>query len=110
MTSELAAKQCKPCEGKADALSPEHIKKYHKELDSGWELIEDHHIEKEFSFDGYEPAVEFTNTVAQLAQQENHHPDILLSYGKVKVTLWTHKTGGLTENDFVLAAKVEDCR
>lgn len=110
MTSELSKKHCKPCEGKEDALDPSRIKELHQELNSGWELIEDHHIEKAFSFDGYEPAVEFANMIANLAKEENHHPDILLSYGKVKVTLWTHKAGGLTENDFILAAKIEEQR
>jgi 4a-hydroxytetrahydrobiopterin dehydratase len=110
MMSELAQKHCKPCEGKSDALETERIKELHQELNNDWELIEDHHIEKEFSFDGYEPAVVFTNKVANLAKEENHHPDILLTYGKVKVTLWTHKAGGLTENDFVLAAKIEERR
>lgn len=108
--SELAKKHCKPCEGKSDALESARIKELHQELNSGWELMEDHHIEKEFRFDGYQPAVDFTNKVANLAKEENHHPDILLSYGKVKVTLWTHKAGGLTENDFVLAAKIEERR
>ncbi|MFO7974693.1 MAG: 4a-hydroxytetrahydrobiopterin dehydratase [Candidatus Hydrogenedentota bacterium] len=110
MMSELAKKHCKPCEGKSDALESARIKELHQELNSGWELMEDHHIEKEFRFDGYQPAVDFTNKVANLAKEENHHPDILLSYGKVKVTLWTHKAGGLTENDFVLAAKIEERR
>jgi 4a-hydroxytetrahydrobiopterin dehydratase len=108
MTSELATKHCKPCEGEGDALEPDRVKQLHQKLDSNWELIENHHIEKEFAFDGYEPAVKFTNEVAHLAMEEDHHPDLLLTYGKVKVTLWTHKAGGLTENDFVMAAKIEE--
>ena len=108
MTSELATKHCKPCEGEVDALESDRIKELQKELNSDWDVIEDHHIEKEFKFDDYKQAVDFTNKVANLAMEEDHHPDLLLSYGKVKVTLTTHNVGGLSENDFVMAAKIEE--
>ncbi len=107
-TAELAKNECVPCKGGVPPLEGDKLKELHEELNSGWELVKDHHLEKEYSFDGYEPAVEFTNKVANIAQEQNHHPDILLTYGKVKVTIWTHKIDGLTESDFYFAAKVEE--
>ena len=77
-------------------------------LGSGWELIEEHHLEKDYTFEGYAPAVACTNGVAAIAEEQNHHPDIVLSWGKVKVTIWTHKIEGLTDSDFYFAAKVEE--
>lgn len=104
---ELAIKDCVPCKGGVPALEGDSLAALMRKLDGEWQLIDDHHIEREYAFDGYAPAVDFTNAVAELAEKQDHHPDILLSYGKVKVTLWTHKAGGLTLNDFVFAAKVE---
>ncbi len=106
--AELAKQKCKPCSGDASPLKGEDLKKLHEQLNSGWDLIEEHHLEKEYDFDEYSQAVEFTNRVAGIAQEEGHHPDLCLSYGKVKVTVWTHKIGGLSDADFVFAAKVEE--
>lgn len=75
-----------------------------KELGGGWKAVDQHHIEKEYLFKNFAEALAFTNQLGALAEQEGHHPDILLSYGKVKVQLWTHKIDGLSENDFILAA------
>lgn len=105
---DLAAKTCVPCKGGVPPLKGDALFKLHDELDSGWQLIDEHHLEKEYKFKGYQPAVDFTNVVAGIAEQENHHPDILLGWGKVKVSIWTHKIDGLTESDFVFAAKVEE--
>ena len=80
----------------------------HRLLDPSWMVVGEHHLEKEFVFKAYRDAVNFTNAVAKIAEDQNHHPDILLVYGKVKVTVWTHKIDGLTEGDFVFAAKVEE--
>jgi len=104
---ELAGKTCVPCKGGISALGSAEIKAYQEKLDSGWHVINNHHLEKEFKFDDYEAAIDFANMVANIAIEQDHHPDILLAYGKVTVIVWTHKAGGLTENDFVLAAKVE---
>ena len=107
-TEKLAEKTCVPCKGGVPPLKGEELYKLHEELGSGWQLVDEHHLEKEFKFQGYPPAVNFTNAVAAIAEDQNHHPDIVLSYGKVKVTIWTHKIDGLTESDFVFAAKVEE--
>lgn len=107
-TAELASNVCIPCKGGVPPLMGEALKALHESLGSDWELIEDRHLEKEFTFKGYPPAVAFTNAVAEIAEEQNHHPDIVLSWGKVKVTIWTHKIDGLTESDFYFAAKVEE--
>ncbi len=107
-TYDLAAKECVPCKGGVPPLRGDALFRLHEELDAGWELVDEHHIEKEFAFKGYAPAVAFTNVVAGIAEEQNHHPDILLAWGKVKVSIWTHKIDGLTESDFYFAAKVEE--
>ncbi len=73
----------------------------------GWKVIQDHHLEKEFLFKDFQEALAFTNKIGALAEKEGHHPDLLLSYGKVTIQLWTHKIDGLSENDFIFAAQCE---
>ena len=107
MPCELAAKECKPCQGGMRPLKGAELHELHKKLPGEWDLVNEHHLEKTYRFDGYLPAVAFTNTVAGIAEDQNHHPDIVLSYGKVKVSIWTHKIDGLTESDFIVGAKVE---
>jgi len=103
----LAAKECVPCKGGVSPLKGEELKTLHEQLDNNWNLVEEHHLEKEYTFDDFKAALEFTNKVGDIAEAQDHHPDILTSYGKVKVTIWTHKIDGLTESDFVFAAKCE---
>jgi 4a-hydroxytetrahydrobiopterin dehydratase len=76
-------------------------------LGNGWRLVDDHHLEKEFPFPDFRSALEFTNRVGELAEAVGHHPDIYLSWGRVRVILWTHKIDGLAEADFVFAAKTD---
>jgi 4a-hydroxytetrahydrobiopterin dehydratase len=87
-------------------MKGEELRSFFAELE-GWKLVNDHHIEKEYLFKHFKEALAFTNKVGELAEQEGHHPDILLSWGKVKIELWTHKINGLSENDFILAAKCD---
>ncbi len=107
-TATLAQNPCVPCKGGVPPLAGEHLHALHRELGADWQLVKDHHLEKEYKFKGYTPAVAFTNAVATIAEQQNHHPDILLVWGKVKVSIWTHKIDGLTHSDFYFAAKVEE--
>ncbi len=107
-TAELAYNACVPCKGGVPPLTGDALEAMHEALGPGWELIEEHHLEKEYTFEGYSRAVAFTNAVAAIAEEQNHHPDIALSWGKVVVTIWTHKIDGLTESDFYFAAKVEE--
>ncbi len=105
--NELAAKECVPCKGGVPPLKGSQLAELQKELDGGWRVLKDHHLEKEFSFKDFRQALSFTNKVGELAERVGHHPDIYLAWGKVKITIWTHKIDGLTESDFVLAAKIE---
>jgi 4a-hydroxytetrahydrobiopterin dehydratase len=77
------------------------------QLGNGWSVINHHHLEKSFSFPDFASALNFTNAIGALAEGEGHHPDIHLGWGFVRITLWTHKIDGLTESDFILAAKIE---
>jgi len=103
----LADKECVPCKGVVPPLKGEELKKYCSQLGGDWKVIGEHHLEREFRFKNFRKALDFTNHVGELAEDQGHHPDIYLAWGKVKLTVWTHKIDGLTENDFVFAAKVD---
>lgn len=105
--SELTKKKCIPCRGGIPPLKGKDLQDIYEKLGNGWQVIGGHHLEKEFSFKNFREALVFTNKVGELAEAEGHHPDILLAWGKVKITLWTHKIDGLTESDFILAAKAD---
>lgn len=102
----LTEKKCEPCQGGVPPLTPEQCKPLLEQLD-GWRVVENHHLEKEFSFDDFVGALSFVNKLGALAEEEGHHPDIYLTWGKARVTIWTHKIDGLTESDFILAAKTD---
>ncbi len=106
---ELAKKKCTPCQGDEPPLTAEQIEPLVSQV-KGWNVIENHHIKKGFDFPDFKSALDFVNRIGQIAESENHHPDILLKYGKVEVTSWTHKINGLSENDFILAAKIDEAR
>ena len=101
----LTSKKCVPCAGGIEPLKGDMIKALLSELDNDWQVIDEHHLEKEFKFKNFADALDFVNKVGQLAEQENHHPDIYLAWGRVRLTIWTHKIKGLHQNDFILAAK-----
>lgn len=108
MTNELAKKDCVPCRGGVPPLKGEALRTLLEQLGSDWRVVDGHHLEKEYVFKDFKEALAFTNKVGALAESQGHHPDIALAWGKVKLTLWTHKINGLTESDFILAAKVEE--
>lgn len=105
---DLSKKHCVPCRGGVPPLKGEELIKLLKKLGNHWKVIDEHHLEKEYTFHDFKEALLFTNKVGEIAEEERHHPDILLSYGKVKIQLWTHKIDGLTESDFILAAKCDN--
>jgi 4a-hydroxytetrahydrobiopterin dehydratase len=105
--SLLAEKECVPCKGGVEPLKGEALAKLARELNGHWQVVEGRHLEKEYKFDNFRDALRFTNKVGELAEAQNHHPDIYLAWGKVKLTVWTHRVNGLTESDFVLAAKAD---
>jgi len=106
MTESLADKSCVPCRGGVPPLRGKELQEFHKSVPQ-WTVSNEHHIHREFRFPDFKQALEFVNRVGNLAEQEGHHPDILLSWGKAGVTLWTHKIDGLTESDFIMAAKID---
>jgi len=105
--TELAEKECVPCKGGVPPLRGGELAKLAKQLNSGWQAVKEHHLEKEYKFKDFREALEFTNKVGSLAEAQGHHPDIYLAWGKVRLTIWTHKIDGLTESDFVFAAKAD---
>jgi 4a-hydroxytetrahydrobiopterin dehydratase len=107
MMAGLAERECIPCKGGVPALSGPELDRLAGELKPGWRIVDGHHLERDFKFQDFRGALAFTNRVGELAEAQNHHPDIYLAWGKVKLTLWTHKVDGLTESDFVFAAKVD---
>lgn len=105
--SNLTDKKCVPCEGGTPPLTGEEIEKYLKELKSEWNVLDNKKISKEFKFTDFKDSMKFINKVAEIAEAEQHHPDIHVFYNKVLIELWTHAVHGLSENDFILAAKIE---
>ncbi len=105
---ELAAGKCVPCKGGTPPLKGPNLEALLGQLGAGWRAIEEHHLDKQFSFDDFRKALDFTLRVGEMAEEQFHHPDIHLAWGRVGVVIWTHKIDGLTESDFVFAAKVEE--
>ena len=103
---DLASKTCVPCKGGVPPLKGEQLERFRSQLPT-WQVIEEHHLERTFKFPDFNSALAFTNRVGNLAEEQAHHPDIHLAWGKVTVTIWTHKINGLTESDFILAAKID---
>jgi 4a-hydroxytetrahydrobiopterin dehydratase len=103
----LAEEECVPCKGGVPALKGPALASLAAELKPGWQVVNEHHLDKEFKFKDFREALAFTNKVGDIAESQGHHPDIYLAWGKVKLTIWTHKVDGLTRSDFVLAAKAD---
>jgi 4a-hydroxytetrahydrobiopterin dehydratase len=107
MTTTLETKKCVPCEGGVTALKGEALTTYMGYIDRKWSCHNEHQIKRMFTFPDFAEALNFVNEVGDLAESEGHHPDLYLAWGKVEVTLWTHAIDGLSENDFILAKKID---
>ncbi len=103
----LADQTCIPCRGDVPPLATDTAKALLQKLDDGWGLNPAGHLERVYSFSDFNHAMELANAVAEIADNENHHPDLYIAWGKCKVEIWTHKIQGLTESDFFFAAKVD---
>lgn len=102
----LADKTCVPCKGGVPPLKGEDLAKLNAEVPE-WQVVEEHHLHKVFRFPDFQKALDFVNRAGTIAEEQGHHPDILLAWGKAEITIFTHKINGLTESDFVLAAKID---
>ena len=104
---KLCDMKCKACRGGVEPFKGEQIKPYLAQLDENWTVQDEKRLVRTFKFPDFAKALAFVNRVGELAEAEGHHPDIFLSWGKVRVSLMTHKIGGLWESDFILAAKID---
>jgi 4a-hydroxytetrahydrobiopterin dehydratase len=102
----LAEKTCVPCKGGVAPLKGAALETLHRELPD-WDVIEEHHLRRTFRFPDFQKALDFVNRAGAIAEEQGHHPDIHLSWGRVEIETWTHDAGGLTEQDFLLASKID---
>ena len=105
----LADKTCVPCRGGILPLKGDKLAELHRQLavPAQWKIINEHHLVRAYKFPDFKSALVFVNKVGEIAEEQGHHPDILLGWGKVEITTWTHAIDGLTESDFILAAKID---
>ncbi|HTS36335.1 MAG TPA: 4a-hydroxytetrahydrobiopterin dehydratase [Candidatus Solibacter sp.] len=106
MPEQLSDKQCVPCHGGIPPLKRHEMEQLHKSVPN-WTVTDEHHIQREFKFPDFKQALDFVNRVGAVAEEQGHHPDILLTWGKAAITLWTHSINGLSESDFIMAAKID---
>jgi 4a-hydroxytetrahydrobiopterin dehydratase len=106
MTEQLADKKCVPCKGGVPPLKGNELKKFRQQVPD-WTVTNEHDLHREFRFPDFKQALEFVNRVGTVAEEQGHHPDMTLTWGKVGVTLWTHSIDGLSESDFIMAAKID---
>ncbi len=105
--SELAARDCVPCKGGVPPLAGDALRALAEQLGGGWKVVDGHHLEKTYRLANFREALDLTHRIGEMAEEQQHHPDITLAWGRVGVTIWTHKIDGLTESDFVFAAKCD---
>ena len=105
--SQLASRQCTPCKSGVPPLTADEIEPLHTQIEKGWEVVEGHHLSRSYKFKNFADALGFVNRVGAMAEDQGHHPDLYLAWGKVGVEIWTHKINGLHESDFVFAAKCD---
>lgn len=107
MSDAPAEKRCEPCERIGEGLKGDALKPFASRLGEGWRIVDEARLEKDYAFKDFREALAFTNRVGEIAEQEGHHPDVFLGWGKVGLRLSTHSIGGLSENDFILAARAD---
>ncbi len=104
---DLSTKKCKPCEGGVDPLTESEISNFKKMISKEWKVSANQKISREFMFVNYRHTMDFVNKVADISEKEGHHPVMHVFYGRAIIELWTHAIDGLSENDFILAAKID---
>jgi 4a-hydroxytetrahydrobiopterin dehydratase len=104
--SDLASKTCVPCRGGVPPLKGSQLAELAAQVPQ-WQIVNEHHLTRNFAFPDFRQALDFVNRVGEIAEEQGHHPNILLTWGRAEITIWTHKIDGLTESDFILAAKID---
>ena len=104
---DLSKKKCKPCEGGIPPLNEKEVAEYRMQIRDDWKVIENKKLLKEYIFENYRDSMDFVNSVANLAEEEGHHPVMHVFFGRVVIELWTHAIDGLSENDFIMAFKID---
>jgi 4a-hydroxytetrahydrobiopterin dehydratase len=102
----LAERTCVPCRGGVPPLTPEQVAPLLAQLE-GWKVVENHYLEKSYDLADFAQALDLVDRIGAVAEAQGHHPDLFLTWGRVDVSIWTHKIDGLTESDFILAAKCD---
>ncbi|MFB6203944.1 MAG: 4a-hydroxytetrahydrobiopterin dehydratase [Candidatus Nanohaloarchaea archaeon] len=103
----LASQTCTACSGGVDPIKGDEIDEKMEQLDGDWEVINEHHLKRDFEFEDFQEALDFVNKVGGIAEEEGHHPNIEFTWGKATIKLYTHKIDGLYDNDFIMAAKID---
>jgi 4a-hydroxytetrahydrobiopterin dehydratase len=106
MPEDLASQTCVPCRGGVPPMKGVELRRI-QQLVPQWKVVNEHHITRTFTFPDFKQALDFVNRVGEIAEHQGHHPDILLTWGKAEITMWTHKIDGLTHSDFIMAAKID---
>jgi 4a-hydroxytetrahydrobiopterin dehydratase len=104
---DLSSKRCIPCEGGIPPLTETEVAEYMKHISADWKVIVVNRLSREFFFVSYRQTIEFINKVAAIAEEEGHHPVMHVYFGRAVLELWTHSINGLSENDFILASKID---
>ena len=105
---KLADRQCVPCDGNVPPLEPDEIKDFLQEISKGWKAVKNHHLIRSYKFADFAESLEFVNLIAEIAEEEGHHPDINFGWGYAEIKIYTHAIDGLSESDFILAAKIDE--
>ncbi|MBD3617437.1 MAG: 4a-hydroxytetrahydrobiopterin dehydratase [Gracilimonas sp.] len=103
----LTERKCEACHPDTPVLKGRELREYYQQLGGDWKLVDDHHLTKTYEFNNFREALDFTVKIGEMSEDEGHHPEIKLTWGKVTVTVYTHAIDGLSENDFIWAAKAD---
>lgn len=104
---DLSSKDCIPCKGGVPSLTDNEMSKLIVNLNNNWKILEGHHLERIWTFDNFKQALKFTNSAGNICEEQNHHADFELGWGRVVTKIYTHKIDGLVESDFILASKFD---
>jgi len=107
MSGGLAERDCVPCRGGVPPLGAERVEELRRQIGAEWTVVEGHHLERDVTLKNFRQAMALANRIAEVAEAQGHHPDLLVSWGRLRITLFTHAINGLHENDFIMAARVD---